>query len=64
MASDWFVQVPFSALVSLQELPERMAVLEKQNLQLRLELEALRALYSETIQLIGDLRRDYAKGKH
>lgn len=61
MGSDWSIQIPLSELVALQELPARMLDLEKENKQLRRELDALHRLYSETLQAFGDLRRDLHK---
>lgn len=62
MADDWSIQVPLSSLVALQALPGRMDVLEKENAQLRREVEALRRINSDALQLLGDLRRDIRKG--
>lgn len=56
--NDWSVNVPLSALVALQELPERIQKLEAENKQLRRELEALRAIQSQTLQLIADFKRE------
>lgn len=61
MASDWSIQIPLSALVALQGLPAKMEALEKDNAQLRRELDALHALYSQTLQAFGDLRREMRK---
>lgn len=61
MASDWSIQIPLSELVALQELPARMAELEKDNVQLRRELNALHALYSQTLQALSDFKRDMRK---
>ena len=61
-ANDWTLQVPLSALVALQELPERMQKLEAENAQLRRELEALRNIQSQTLQLVADLRRERKVG--
>lgn len=55
---EWSVNVPLSALVALQELPERMQKLEAENKQLRKELEALRAIQSQTLQLFADFKRE------
>lgn len=55
---DWSLQVPLSALVDLQGLPERMNKLEAENKQLRKELEALRLIQSQTLQVIADMRRE------
>lgn len=60
--NDWSVNVPLSALVALQELPERMQKLEAENKQLRRELEALRAIQSQTLQLVADFKRERKSG--
>lgn len=54
---DWGVIVPLSSLLALQELPGQMARLEAENIQLRRELEALRAIHSQTLQLVADMKR-------
>lgn len=59
--SDWSIQVPLSALVALQGLPGRMEHLEQENVQLRREVDALRRINSETLQVLGDLRREVRK---
>ena len=59
---DWSLQVPLSALVALQGLPERMKTLEAENAQLRRELEALRQIQSQTLQLIADIKRERKAG--
>ena len=56
--NDWSIHVPLSALVALQELPERMDKMEAENKQLRRELEALRAIQSQTLQLFADFKRE------
>lgn len=61
MADDWSIQIPLSELVALQGLPARMDGLEKENQQLRREVEALRRLHSETLQVFGDFRREMRK---
>lgn len=61
MANDWFIQIPLSELVALQGLPARIEGLEKANAQLRRELEALRKIQSEGLQIIGDVRRELRK---
>lgn len=60
--SDWTLQVPLSALVDLQGLPERMNKLEAENKQLRRELEALRLIQSQSLEMLADLRRERMKG--
>ena len=57
-ANNYSISVPLSDLVALQELPDRMNKLEAQNLQLRRELEALRTIQSQTLQLLADYRRE------
>lgn len=59
---EWSLQVPLSALVDLQQLPERMKTLEAENKQLRRELEALRNIQSQTLQVIADMRRERTGG--
>lgn len=59
--TDWSIQVPLSALVALQGLPGRMEQVERDNAQLRREVEALRRINSEALQALGDLRREMRK---
>ena len=54
---DWTINVPLSALLALQELPEQMDQLQGEMKQLRRELEALRGIQSQTLQLLSDLKR-------
>lgn len=61
MAEDWSIQIPLSELVALQGLPARMDGLEKENRQLRKELEALRVLHSQTLQTFVDFKREICK---
>ena len=58
---EWGVIVPLSSLLALQELPGQMAHLQAENIQLRRELEALRAIHSQTLQLVADLNRSINK---
>lgn len=60
--SDWGVVVPLSSLVALQALPQQMAKLENENKQLRLELEALRIIQSQTLQAFADFKRERKTG--
>lgn len=60
--NDWSLQIPLSALVDLQGLPERMNKLEAENKQLRRELEALRLIQSQSLEMLADLRRERTKG--
>lgn len=59
--ADWSIQIPLSELVALQELPRRIEDLEKENKQLRREIDGLRRINSETLQVLGDLRREVRK---
>lgn len=59
--SDWSIRIPLSDLVALQGLPLRMEEVEKNNAQLRREVEALRRINSEALQALGDLRREMRK---
>ena len=59
--NDWFIQIPLSQLVALQELPARLEDLEKQNAQLRREIEALRRIQSEGFQVVCDIKREMRK---
>jgi hypothetical protein len=61
MAADWLIQIPLSELAALQGLPARMENFEKENAQLRRELEALRRNFSDALVLIGDLRQELRK---
>lgn len=53
----WTINVPLSALLALQELPEQMVLLQNELTQLRRETEALRVVQSQTLQLVADLKR-------
>ena len=59
--ADWSIQIPLSALVALKELPGQMEALQKDNRQLRQEVEALRRLYSETLQAFADYKHEMRK---
>lgn len=54
---EWTINVPLSALLALQELPGQMEELQAEMTQLRRELDALRAIQSQTLQLLADLKR-------
>lgn len=57
MVEPWTINVPLSALLALQELPEQMEELRSDVNQVRKELEALRIIQSQTLQLVADLKR-------
>ncbi len=56
-STEWTINVPLSALLALQELPAQMILLQTELTQLRRELEALRVIQSQTLQLVSDLKR-------
>lgn len=55
--NEWTINVPLSALLALQELPDQMVILRTEITQLRGELQALRNIQSQTLQLVADLKR-------
>lgn len=57
MDTPWTINVPLPALIALQDLPEQIVILQAEMAQLRRELEALRGIQSQTLQLVSDLRR-------
>lgn len=58
---NWLIQIPLSELVALQELPTKIEELERQNVQLRREIDGLRCMYSQALQMLGDIRHDMYK---
>lgn len=59
--SDWLLSVPINDLMELRQLIPEFHKVQDENAQLRRELEALRRIQSETLQLVGDLRRQVSK---
>lgn len=59
--NDWLVQVPLSELVALQNMTSEFDKLRAENAQLRREVEGLRRVQSETMQVLGDLRREFRR---
>ena len=57
MGEPWTINVPLPALLALQELPGQMEILQSEMAQLRREMEALRGIQSQTLQLVADLKR-------
>ena len=63
MANDWLIQIPLAELAALQALPGKLAELEKENQQLRRELEGLRCLNSQCMQKLGDVLRELKRSR-
>ncbi len=61
MPSDWSVAVPLADLMALRALPDRMDELQKQNAQLRREMDALQKRFYELMVAFGDLKRGGAR---
>lgn len=59
--ADWLVQVPLSELVSLKNMTAEFEKLRAENAQLRREMEGLRCVQSETLQVLGDIRKEFRK---
>lgn len=59
--NDWLLSVPIDDLMELKQLIPEFHKVQNENAQLRRELEALRRIQSETLQLVGDLRRQVNK---
>ncbi len=55
--NEWTINVPLPALLALQELPTQMILLQDEMSQLRQQVEALRGIQSQTLQLVADLKR-------
>lgn len=55
--SDWLVQVPLLELVALKNMSEDLVKIRAENEQLRREIQGLRRVQSEMMQLCGDLRK-------
>ena len=56
--SDWRVSIPLKDLVSLLNFSEDLESMNKENAQLRRELEGLRNMFSEVTQQLGDVKRE------
>lgn len=55
--NDWLIQVPLSELVALKNMSGEFAKIREENEQLRREIQGLRRVQSEMMQLCGDLRK-------
>lgn len=58
---EWSVSVPLHDLVALSELPYRVEGLTSDCAQLRHEVDGLRRLLCDAMQVIADLRREIEK---
>lgn len=55
--SQWMVQVPINDLMQLMQMKDTFDTMKQENAQLRREMEGLRRIQSEQMEVIGDLRR-------
>lgn len=56
--SNWQVILPIKDLMTLLTFAEDVERIEKENKQLRQELEGLRNMFSEVCQQFGDIKRE------
>lgn len=56
-SSEWTVQVPVNDLLALMGLKDDLDRVTAENAQLRREVDGLRRIQSESMQVLGDLRR-------
>lgn len=56
--SDWQVTLPIKDLMTLLTFAEEVERIEKENKQLRRELDGLRNMFSEVCQQFGDIKRE------
>lgn len=56
--SNWQVTLPIKDIMSLLTFAEDVERIEKENKQLRQELEGLRNMFSEVCQQFGDIKRE------
>lgn len=61
LKSDWLVQVPLSQLVELQNMMNNQDKLAKENAQLRREVEGLRGIQFQCMEIITELRKAQCK---
>lgn len=57
MQDTWMVQVPIKELLALCGLKDELDRITAENKQLRREVEGLHNIQSQTIEILGDLRR-------
>lgn len=56
-SSEWMVQVPVNDLLALMGLKDELERVTAENAQLRREMDGLRCLQRESMQVLGDLRK-------
>ena len=56
--SNWQVTLPIKDLMTLLTFAEEVERIEKENKQLRQELDGLRNMFSEVCQQFGDIKRE------
>lgn len=56
-SNNWMVQVPVDDLLALMGLEDELKNCRAENAQLRREMDGLRRIQSETMQVVGDLRQ-------
>ena len=56
--SNWQVTLPIKDLMTLLTFAEDVERIEKENKQLRQELEGVRNMFSEVCQQFGDIKRE------
>lgn len=54
---NWMVQVPIKDLLKLADMLNGISAIQQENQTLRRELEGLRRVQSEQLEIIGDMRR-------
>ncbi len=56
-SENWSVQVPIKDLMQIVKMLDGISSLQDENRQLRRELDGLRRVQSEQLEIIGDMRR-------
>ena len=54
---NWMVQVPIKDLLKLADMLNGISAIQQENQTLRRELDGLRRVQSEQLEIIGDMRR-------
>lgn len=55
--NDWLIQVPLTELLTLKNMTVEFDKLREENAQLRREIQGLRRIQSDMMELCGELRR-------